>query len=137
MKKVLSKTSEIISWIVGYGLMIALFIGGLSFFAYLLAIIVGGEFAVNICNFIYKDFYPWLVRSTSVMIILGLIKMYLNGESSLTANKKKKIKKANTKCACENEEDDTKTETTFSAVKEGESTCSISESDSKDKCNDG
>lgn len=133
MKKALSKTSKIISWIVGYGLMIALFIGGLSFFAYLLAIIVGGEFAVNICNFIYKDFYPWLVRSTSVMIILGLIKMYLNGESSLTANKKKKIKKTNIECTCENAENDTKTEETCPAVTESDSNCSTIEMHSKDK----
>ena len=88
MKQFLEKSARIISWIVGYGLMITLFLGGLSFFGYFIAIIIGGEKATAICQFIYKDCYPWLIKSTSILVILGLIKMYLKGETSLSAKKR-------------------------------------------------
>ena len=93
MKQFLEKSAKIISWIVGYGLMITLFLGGISFFGYLIAIIIGGEKAMVICEFIYQGCYPWLIKSTSILVILGLIKMYLKGETSLSAKKRQnKIK---------------------------------------------
>lgn len=88
MKKIINKIADVIAWIFGYGIMISLFIGGLSFFGYLVAIIVGGETAIRICNFIYKDVFPILVYATSVLVILGLLKMYLKGETALSAQKK-------------------------------------------------
>lgn len=90
MKKILSKCSDILGWIVGYGFMISLFVGGLTFFGYLIAIIIGGETAVKICEFIYKDLFPILVIVTSILVVLGLIKMYLSGESALKPSSKKK-----------------------------------------------
>ena len=90
MKKILDKIANIIGWIYGYGLMITLFLGGLSFFGYLVAIIVGGDTAAAICTFIYKDFYPVLIMTTSILLLLGIVKMYLKGEVALSASKKKK-----------------------------------------------
>ena len=92
MKKVIHKIADILGWIFGYGIMISLFIGGLSFFGYLGALIVGGETASEICEFIYKTIYPRLVYYTSILVILGLVKMYLSGESALSAGKNKKNK---------------------------------------------
>ena len=92
MKKVLKKVSEILSWIFGYGMMICLFVGGLSFIAYLVALIVGGDTAVLICDFVYKKLYKYLVYVTSVLVLLGLLKMYLSGQTALTSGKKKKMK---------------------------------------------
>ena len=90
MKKVLKKVSEILSWIFGYGMMICLFVGGISFIAYLVALIVGGDTAVLICDFVYKKLYKYLVYVTSVLVLLGLLKMYLSGQTALTSGKKKK-----------------------------------------------
>lgn len=92
MKKILHKIADILGWIFGYGIMIALFIGGLSFFGYLAALIIGGETATRICEFIYKTIYPKLVFYTSIVVILGLVKMYLTGEVALSAGKNKKNK---------------------------------------------
>ena len=74
--------------------MLALFLGGLSFFGYLAALIIGGDVAVAICAFIYKTAYPVLVYASSVMILLGLVVMYMRGEKALASDKKKKAKEA-------------------------------------------
>lgn len=94
MRKVLDKIANVIGWIFGYGLMISLFVGGLSFFGYVVALIVGGELAVSICTFIYKTVYPWLIMGTSVVVLLGIVKMYLKGEVALSASKKRSNKKS-------------------------------------------
>ena len=89
MKKVLNKISEVLSWIFGYGMMICLFVGGFSFFGYLVAIIIGGDTATQICDFIYKELFKYLVYTTSILVLLGLVKMYLSGQTALTSGKRK------------------------------------------------
>lgn len=108
MKKVLDKIAEIIAWIFGYGIMISLFVGGLSFFGYVVALIVGGETATQICNFIYKDVFPILIYATSVLVLLGLLKMYLKGETALSSGKK--IKKVSEEKKEEQSDDGEKTD---------------------------
>ena len=90
MRKYLEKITKVTGMIYGYGIMLALFIGGLSFFGYVAAMIVGGETASVICDFIYKDLYPVLVYGSSVIVLLGLVTMYLKGEKALSSEKKKK-----------------------------------------------
>lgn len=70
--------------IFGYGILISLFMGGLSFVGYLAALIIGGAAAEAICIFIYKSLYPKLVYISTISIMLGLVKMYLTGETELT-----------------------------------------------------
>ncbi len=90
MKNVLKKISAVLKKIFGYGIMITLFAGGLTFFGYVAALIIGGDTAAMICEFIYKDFIPVIVYITSILVLLGLVAMYLNGEMALTAESKKK-----------------------------------------------
>lgn len=93
MNTILNKISEIIKSIFGYGIMLSLFLGGLTFFGYLFALIIGGETAAIICKFIYKTFYPYLIYFSSILVLLGLLKMYLCGETALkTVSKKKRSK---------------------------------------------
>lgn len=89
LKKTCKKIADVIQIVFGYGILICLFGGGLSFFGYLAALIIGGTVATTICTFIYKVFYPYLVQLSTVMIILGLVKMYLCGEVALSSTKKK------------------------------------------------
>ena len=89
----MKKISNILKTIFGYGIMLSLFLGGATFFGYVAALIIGGETATAICNFIYKEFIPQLVYYTSILVLLGLVAMYLGGEFALTADKKKKTKK--------------------------------------------
>ena len=89
MKTFCKKLSAVLKVIFGYGIMICLFAGGLTFFGYLAALIIGGETAGDICTFIYKTIIPYIIKASTVMVLLGLLAMYLNGEMALTSNKKK------------------------------------------------
>lgn len=90
MKALINKIIRIIEYIFGYGIMISLFVGGLSFFGYLGAFVIGGQVAKEICEFIYKDLYPRLIYFTSVIVLLGIVKMYLCGQTALKSSSKKK-----------------------------------------------
>jgi hypothetical protein len=81
------KITNAISIVFGYGIMLSLFIGGLTFFGYIAALIIGGNTADMICTFIYKTIYPYLVYFTSIIVLLGLLKMYICGETALDAKK--------------------------------------------------
>ena len=88
MKEFLKKISAVLKTIFGYGIMICLFAGGMTFFGYVAARIIGGNTAALICAFIYKQIIPVIVYATSILVLLGLVAMYLNGEMALTAKKK-------------------------------------------------
>ena len=84
----LKKISDVFKLIFGYGIMIVLFAGGLTFFGYVIALIIGGETATAICTWIYKSFVPVMIYATTILILFGLLTMYLAGEKALTPGKK-------------------------------------------------
>ena len=90
MKETMKKISEICKLIFGYGIMITLFAGGLTFFGYLAAMVIGGETATAICVFIYKQIFPIIIYAANILVLFGLVSMYLGGEMALTTDKKKK-----------------------------------------------
>ncbi|MBR3928539.1 MAG: hypothetical protein IKJ65_05990 [Clostridia bacterium] len=87
MKEKMKKLSEILKMIFGYGIMICLFAGGLTFFGYVAALIIGGDTAQAICLFIYKTVVPIIVYASTCLVLLGLVSMYLAGEMALTSKK--------------------------------------------------
>ena len=93
MKDKMKKLSRKLKLIFGYGIMITLFAGGMTFFGYVAALILGGDAAAMICEVIYKKIIPVIVYVTSSLVILGLVSMYLAGEKSLTPSNKYKHKK--------------------------------------------
>ena len=88
MKDTLKKISDVFKLIFGYGIMIVLFAGGLTFFGYVAALIVGGETATEMCTWIYKTFIPIIIKASTILILFGLVTMYLAGEKALTPGKK-------------------------------------------------
>lgn len=86
----MKKFTEICKLIFGYGIMLTLFAGGLTFFAYLIALVIGGDTAALICEVTYKQVIPVIVKISTSMILLGLGTMYMSGEKSLTPSEKKK-----------------------------------------------
>lgn len=90
MKNLFKKTVGILKIIFGYGIMITLFAGGFTFFGYLVALFIGGNTATTICCVIYEHIIPIIIYVSSIMILLGLLIMYLSGQTALTASKKKK-----------------------------------------------
>lgn len=92
MKNICKEISKDLRLFFGYGIMIALFVGGLTFFGYVAALIIGGNVAAAICAFIWETIVPPMIKLSTVCVLLGLVVMYLNGEVALTANKKKAAK---------------------------------------------
>lgn len=92
MKNICKKISNVLRTIFGYGIMICLFAGGLTFFGYLAALFIGGDTATKICEVIYKTIIPYIIYTSTSLVLLGLVVMYLNGEMALTADKKKTSK---------------------------------------------
>jgi len=90
MKNVLKKIGSVLKTVFGYGIMICLFAGGLSFFGYVAALIIGGDTAAAICTFLSKTYLPTVIYTSSVMVLLGLLSMYLSSEKALTVEKEKK-----------------------------------------------
>lgn len=91
MKKIAKKSAEILQLIFGYGIMLCLFAGGITFFGYLAALLIGGEVAEVICSVIYKSVFPVIIKTSTILVLVGLLVMYLKGEVSLTIGKKEKI----------------------------------------------
>ena len=95
MKKFTEKITpftKVCKLIFGYGIMIVLFAGGLTFFGYMFALCIGGETATAICTFIYKQIVPVIVYASTILIIFGLLTMYLAGEKALVPDKDKAAK---------------------------------------------
>lgn len=92
MKEICKKISQVLRTVFGYGIMLCLFAGGLTFFGYLAALVIGGETAAAICVFIYKTIIPIIIKCSTILVLLGLLVMYLNGELALTSDKKKASK---------------------------------------------
>ena len=93
MKEFCKKISDILKMVFGYGIMISLFAGGLTFFGYVVALIIGGDVATAICTVIYKNIFPVIIYLAVGMVLLGLLAMYLAGETALTPDNKKKASK--------------------------------------------
>ena len=92
IKEFFSKVSDVIRVIFGYGITISLFAGGLTFFGFIAALIIGGETATAICLVISKKIIPVIIYISTISVVLGIIAMYLKGEVALTSNKKKASK---------------------------------------------
>ena len=92
MKKVCKKISDVCRIVFGYGILITLFAGGATFFGYLVALILGGDIAAVICEVIYKKIVPVMIYVTTGTVLLGLVTMYLSGETALTVSTGKKKK---------------------------------------------
>ncbi len=88
MKKFCKKLSDIIKTIFGYGIMACLFAGGLTFFGFVVALIIGGDTGAAISIFIQKSIFPVIIYTSVIMVLLGLVAMYLAGEKALTPEKK-------------------------------------------------
>ena len=82
------KVVDIMGYIYGTGVLLALFAGTLSVIGFVVAFSIGGETATEICVFIYKKFYPALFSFSSIVVLFGLVKMYVAGEKSLVPKKK-------------------------------------------------
>ena len=90
MKETMKKIAETLKIVFGYGIMITLLVGGLTFFGYVAALIIGGNTAAWICEVIYKHIVPVMIKTSTIFVMFGLVTMYLAGEMALTTSKREK-----------------------------------------------
>ena len=91
MKNVLNKIVAVCKTIFGWGVLVSLFAGGLTFFGYVVALCVGGGengLGAEICRVISKEITPIITYISTSCVLLGLLTMYLSGEQALTVGKK-------------------------------------------------
>lgn len=88
MKETRKRISDVCKLVFGYGIMIVLLAGGLTFFGYMIALAIGGETATDICTWIYQSFIPVIIYASTILILFGLLTMYLAGEKALTPGRK-------------------------------------------------
>lgn len=89
MKEKMKRLSAKFRMVFGYLMMISLFAGSLLALLFLAALLIGGETAAAIAAFAYKIFARFLIVVTSVGIMIGLLSMYLNGDTALTPEKRR------------------------------------------------
>lgn len=78
------KFIDILNTIFGWGIYVALIAGGLAFFGFLAAIIIGGESATSLAVFIQKQYFPVVIKISSAIILVGLISMYVSNKHALS-----------------------------------------------------
>lgn len=66
------------------GVLLSLFAGGITVIGYIIAMFIGGEAATEMCRVILKEYFPWVIKCTSIFIGCGLIGMYLSKKKALT-----------------------------------------------------
>ena len=84
------KVLQVLRFLFGASVAITLLGGGLTVLSYVIALIVGGDLAAQICEITYKGIWPVIIMVTNITIVLGLIAMYINGDKALSPSEKKK-----------------------------------------------
>lgn len=77
----------------GYLLWLILIAGGVAGLAFIVLNIIGGgegSFVETAAAFIQKQYFPIVIRVTAATILIGLVGMYLCGESALSMTSDKK-----------------------------------------------
>ena len=85
----MKKISNVLLRLFAIGVLVTLLAGALSLVGYLVAFIIGGETATQLCEFIYKEYFPVVIRVCSVSVLFGLIGMYLKKQKALTFTEEK------------------------------------------------
>lgn len=84
MKNAIKKIAEVLLWIFGIGITVCLLAGALAFVGFIVALCIGGEAATEICVFIHKTYFPWVIKITTIFSAFGLVGMYMKKAKALT-----------------------------------------------------
>jgi hypothetical protein len=82
----MKKFSNILLKVFSIGVLVTLFSGALTLVGFIVAMFIGGETATQICVFIHKTLFPFIIKFTSIFVGVGLIAMYLLKIKALASN---------------------------------------------------
>ncbi len=88
----MKKIGNILLYIFAVGIIICLLAGAFSLIGYIVALFIGGETATEMCVFIHKQYFPIVIKFTSVFAGVGLLGMYFNKVTALTIKEQKEDK---------------------------------------------
>ena len=80
-QKICKKIAGVLEYIIGISLAICIFVGGLGFIGYVVALCVGGETATAICTWLYKSFYGILIKLATYTTLLSFVLIYARGDA--------------------------------------------------------
>lgn len=75
------KISSVLEKIVGIAFGVCLFAGALGFIGYMVALCIGGEQATALCTWIYKSYYPVLIKIGTIATLATFLMIYLKGDA--------------------------------------------------------
>ena len=81
------KIYKILNKIYGIMMSVSFFAGFIPFVPFIIAIIIGGTTGEKIAQFLYNQYYPWVIILGSLAIIVGLIAMYVGKLEGLSVKK--------------------------------------------------
>ena len=80
-KEICSKIASVLQSLIGISLAICLFGGGLGFIGYVIALCVGGDMATEICQWIYKSYYGFIIKLSTWTTVATFILVYIKGDA--------------------------------------------------------
>lgn len=80
----IKKIADFLHKLYGVLMMISFFGGFVPVIPFLIALVIGGKTGESIANFLYKDYFPWIIALASIAVLIGLIAMYLNKQQGLS-----------------------------------------------------
>lgn len=89
LEKIRKFILPVLRTIFGCSVAVTLLGGGLTMLCYVVALIVGGDLAVQICDITYNKVWPIIIMTANITIVLGLVAMYINGDKALSPSEKK------------------------------------------------
>lgn len=87
------KIGLVLEKVFGWGILLCLLAGGLAFFGFLVALIIGGgadSTAHQISVFIQKKYFPVVITCASITVGIGLLSMYLGKTEALSLKSDKR-----------------------------------------------
>jgi hypothetical protein len=71
-------------------LIIAILGGGVIFFMFIVALIMGGTLGESLATNASKIIMPYFIRFASISVLSGLVSFYITGEHTLSLNEEEK-----------------------------------------------
>lgn len=76
----MNKVITVLEYIIGIALALCLFLGGLGFIGFVVALIVGGDQAAAICDFLKNTYYAYLIKASTITTVGCFILQYFKGD---------------------------------------------------------